>query len=126
MQFSVVRNENHNLHSSQSVEEEKDELAKQVLPECQTGGGSGGGDDNKNDHQGDNSGFYSARQKIGLFLGPILFFILYLVPTPEGMSAEAQAVMASTAWIATWWICESIPIPATSLLPVVLFPWWVN
>ncbi|MFW6106462.1 MAG: SLC13 family permease [Desulfovermiculus sp.] len=122
MQFSVVRNENHNLHSSQSVEEEKDELAKQVLPECQTGGGSGGGDDNKNDHQGDNSGFYSARQKIGLFLGPILFFILYLVPTPEGMSAEAQAVMASTAWIATWWICESIPIPATSLLPVVLFP----
>jgi sodium-dependent dicarboxylate transporter 2/3/5 len=38
------------------------------------------------------------------------------------MSSEAQAVMASTAWIATWWICESIPIPATSLLPVVLFP----
>ena len=25
-------------------------------------------------------------------------------------------------WIATWWITEAIPIPVTSLLPLVLFP----
>ncbi|MGM0759029.1 MAG: SLC13 family permease [Thermodesulfobacteriota bacterium] len=93
-------------------------MAKQVLPNQQTGNGSGG-DGPEDDNEG---GEYSSRQKVGLFLGPILFFLLYLMPAPEGMSAEAQAVLASTAWIATWWICESIPIPATSLLPVVLFP----
>jgi len=30
--------------------------------------------------------------------------------------------MAIALLMATWWICESIPIPATSLLPLVLFP----
>src|SRR5699024_3244566 len=33
-----------------------------------------------------------------------------------------QAVGATTAWVATWWISEAMPIPATSLLPIVLFP----
>lgn len=101
-------------------EEDKEELAKQILPNGHGGESSGNG--NGNGDQGDNNCSYSNRQKLGLFLGPALFFILYFMPTPEGMSAEAQAVLASTAWIATWWICESIPIPATSLLPVVLFP----
>ena len=31
-------------------------------------------------------------------------------------------VLASTLWIATWWITEAIPIPVTSLLPLILFP----
>jgi sodium-dependent dicarboxylate transporter 2/3/5 len=31
--------------------------------------------------------------------------------------------MAAVAFLmATWWMCESIPIPATSLLPIALFP----
>ena len=38
------------------------------------------------------------------------------------MPKEATAVLASTVWIATWWISEAIPIPATPLLPIVLFP----
>lgn len=65
---------------------------------------------------------YGPRKKIGLFFGPALFLILFLVPTPTGMSEGAQAVLASAAWIATWWITEAIPIPVTSLLPIVLFP----
>src|SRR5699024_7617630 len=28
----------------------------------------------------------------------------------------------STVWISTWWITEAVPIPVTSLLPLVLFP----
>ncbi|MBV6647529.1 MAG: SLC13/DASS family transporter, partial [Cyclobacteriaceae bacterium] len=39
-----------------------------------------------------------------------------------GLSAAGQSVLASTAWIAIWWITDAIPIAATSLLPVVLFP----
>ncbi|MGV2620620.1 UNVERIFIED_CONTAM: DASS family sodium-coupled anion symporter [Halobacillus marinus] len=62
------------------------------------------------------------RQKIGLILGPMLFLLGLLFVDAEGLSREAVAILASTLWIATWWITEAIPIPATSLLPLVLFP----
>lgn len=61
-------------------------------------------------------------QLIGFILGPALFTFIMLFLSPEGMSSEAKSVLASTVWIATWWITEAIPIPATSLLPIVLFP----
>lgn len=61
-------------------------------------------------------------QKIGLILGPLLFFITLFFVSPKGMSHEAVGILASTLWIATWWVTEAIPIPATSLLPIVLFP----
>ncbi len=64
----------------------------------------------------------SSRQKVGLVLGPLLFLIVLLGPSPEGMSSQAQGVLACTLWVSTWWITEAIPIPATSLLPIVLFP----
>ena len=61
-------------------------------------------------------------QKIGLVLGPIVFFILLLFFKPEGLSTEGRAVLASTVWIAIWWITEAIPIAVTALLPIALFP----
>ena len=60
--------------------------------------------------------------KIGLFLGPILFILTRIFFQSEGLSDEANAVLASTLWIAIWWITEPIPIAATSLLPIILFP----
>ncbi|TWT06806.1 DASS family sodium-coupled anion symporter [Planococcus sp. CPCC 101016] len=65
---------------------------------------------------------YNKPQLIGLFLGPLLFALTLLFFNPDGLSPEAKAVLASTIWIATWWITEAIPIPATSLLPIILFP----
>lgn len=65
---------------------------------------------------------YGLRPRIGLLLGPILFFIMLIMPTPQGMSAEGQRMAAIALLMATWWLCESIPIPATSLLPLFLFP----
>ncbi|MGX7594777.1 SLC13 family permease [Planococcus plakortidis] len=65
---------------------------------------------------------YNTPQLIGLFLGPLLFILTMLFFNPEGLTPEAKAILASTIWIATWWITEAIPIPATSLLPIVLFP----
>jgi len=61
-------------------------------------------------------------KNIGLFLGPILFILIRLVIEVEGLSDEANAILASTLWIATWWITEAIPIAVTSLLPIILFP----
>ncbi|BCB02855.1 SLC13 family permease [Bacillus sp. KH172YL63] len=62
------------------------------------------------------------RQKIGFILGPLLFFFFLLFFSPEGLSQGAVGVLAGTVWIAVWWITEAIPIPATALLPIILFP----
>uniref|UniRef100_UPI00272E77E1 SLC13 family permease n=1 Tax=Geoalkalibacter sp. TaxID=3041440 RepID=UPI00272E77E1 len=66
---------------------------------------------------------YTRRQLMGLILGPLLFALMLLVPTPAGMEPAAQKMAAVALLMATWWMCESIPIPATSLLPIALFPW---
>ncbi len=58
----------------------------------------------------------------GLILGPLSFILILLFFHPEGLSKEANAVLASTIWIAIWWITEAIPIAVTALLPIVLFP----
>lgn len=65
---------------------------------------------------------YSRPQLIGLILGPVLFLLTILFFSPEGLSAEGKAVLGVTLWVATWWITEAIPIPATSLLPILLLP----
>ncbi|MDH7944652.1 SLC13 family permease [Pseudohongiella sp. SYSU M77423] len=65
---------------------------------------------------------YSRSQIVGLLLGPLLFILVMLVFEPQGLSYEAKAVLGVTLWIATWWITEAIPIPATSLLPILLLP----
>lgn len=59
---------------------------------------------------------------LGLILGPVSFILIQSFFHPEGLSKEANAVLASTAWIAIWWITEAIPIAVTALLPIVLFP----
>jgi sodium-dependent dicarboxylate transporter 2/3/5 len=61
-------------------------------------------------------------KKIGLYLGPALFILTRFFLEAEGLSDQANAVLASTLWIAIWWITEAIPIAATSLLPIILFP----
>ena len=63
---------------------------------------------------------YQKSQWIGLILGPLFFILTFF--HPEGMTPEARGVLATTLWVATWWITEAIPIPATSLLPIVLLP----
>jgi len=65
---------------------------------------------------------YTRRQLIGLFLGPLLFILALVLPAPAGMEPAAQKMAAITFLMATWWMCESLPIPATSLLPIPLFP----
>ncbi len=59
---------------------------------------------------------------IGLIAGPLSFVLILTLVHPADMSEEARRVLACTSWIALWWITEAIPIAATSLLPIVLFP----
>ncbi|WP_101842691.1 DASS family sodium-coupled anion symporter [Halobacillus sp. Marseille-P3879] len=67
-------------------------------------------------------GNYSIAQRLGLFLGPLLYFFITLLLHPEGMSREAVQMLGLISWIATWWVTEALPIPITSLLPLLLFP----
>jgi sodium-dependent dicarboxylate transporter 2/3/5 len=62
------------------------------------------------------------RQKLGLFLGAVLFVAVVLAPAISGMKATAQMTAAVALLMATWWITEAIPIPVTALLPLILFP----
>ena len=64
----------------------------------------------------------SRNNYIGLISGLILFFIVLLLPVPEHVRPEAMHVLAVATLMATWWITEAIPIPATALLPIFLFP----
>jgi solute carrier family 13 (sodium-dependent dicarboxylate transporter), member 2/3/5 len=61
-------------------------------------------------------------KRIGLFLGPILFFVVLFSPIAQDLPWEARIVLAATFWMGSWWITEAIPIYVTALLPVVIFP----
>ncbi len=62
------------------------------------------------------------RRRIGLFLGPLLFTLLLLLPLPGGMSPEARVVAAVAMLMAVWWISEALPMAVTALVPIVAFP----
>lgn len=54
----------------------------------------------------------------GPFFAAMIMWVFPLIPD----SPAANQVAAVTIWMAIWWICESIPLGATALLPMVLFP----
>jgi solute carrier family 13 (sodium-dependent dicarboxylate transporter), member 2/3/5 len=61
-------------------------------------------------------------RRFGMGLGPLLFFLILFMPTPDGMSENAKAVLAISMWMIVWWITEAIPVYATALLPIGLIP----
>ncbi len=56
-----------------------------------------------------------------LAAGPAAW-ILLLLAAPESMPASARQVLGIAGWMAVWWLGEPVPLGATSLLPIVLFP----
>jgi sodium-dependent dicarboxylate transporter 2/3/5 len=70
----------------------------------------------------DDGGAPSTRRTIGLFAGPILLIVFLALPGPAGMSPGAWRTAAVGILMATWWVTEAIPIPATALVPLALFP----
>lgn len=65
---------------------------------------------------------YPTYKKIALIAAPLLFAFMLMLPAPAALSPAAWKVLACMAWMLLWWFTEATPIPATSLLPIVLFP----
>jgi sodium-dependent dicarboxylate transporter 2/3/5 len=59
---------------------------------------------------------------IGLIVGPVAGLALLLAPAPAGLPPAAWATAAVGLWMAVWWMTEAVPLAATALLPVLLFP----
>ena len=64
----------------------------------------------------------TVRKNLAILAGPLAFLFILFFFHPEDLSKQGNAILASTVWIAIWWITEAIPIAATALLPIVLFP----
>ena len=59
---------------------------------------------------------------ISVIGGPLLFLILQLALPESVFPGHANSVAAIGAWMVLWWITEPVPIPVTSLLPLVVMP----
>lgn len=71
---------------------------------------------------GDSGDSISLVKWMGFFGGLILFIWMLFSAPPEGLSLEGWRTAAIAVLMATWWVAEVIPISATALLPIVLFP----
>ena len=61
------------------------------------------------------------RQRIGLAVGSVLFLLLAFSPIP-GIPEPVRQMLAVAVLMASWWVSEAIPLAATALLPLLLFP----
>ena len=61
-------------------------------------------------------------QAVMLLLGPAVMLLTCLIDPPAGMSVAAMRTAGLAFWMASWWVSEVVPIPATALLPLVFSP----
>lgn len=60
-------------------------------------------------------------QKAGLLLGLLLFCVILLLDLEPGNPGVTR-MAAVASLMAAWWITDAIPLSATALIPMVLFP----
>ncbi|MDN5765097.1 MAG: DASS family sodium-coupled anion symporter [Humibacillus sp.] len=63
----------------------------------------------------------SRRRWVGLASG-LVFALLVYVLLPEDLASGAKLTAATAVLMGLWWMTEAIPIPATALVPLVVFP----
>jgi len=63
-----------------------------------------------------------ARSRVGLWLGPMAFFLMLAFVELDPANPLVTRMAAVILWMAIWWMTEAIPLAATALLPIPLFP----
>src|SRR5918996_355162 len=71
------------------------------------------------------------KENIGLILGPLLFVIVILIPTPQSMMQlnlersishlSPQIALGAMLWMVVWWVTECVSLGFTSLLAPFIF-----
>ncbi|MCA9024848.1 MAG: SLC13/DASS family transporter [Planctomycetaceae bacterium] len=61
-------------------------------------------------------------QRIGLWSGLAAFVFVMVLPAPDGLSPAAQRLAAATMLMAILWVSQAIPIAATALIPLAIYP----
>lgn len=61
------------------------------------------------------------KRRLGLLSGLALALLVYVL-LPDDLSHNGKLTAATAVLMGVWWMTEAIPIPATALLPLVLFP----
>jgi sodium-dependent dicarboxylate transporter 2/3/5 len=61
-------------------------------------------------------------KKLGLLLGPILFFLILLFVKADFAGKGSTPMLALMALMLVWWILEAVPLAITAMLPLLLFP----
>jgi sodium-dependent dicarboxylate transporter 2/3/5 len=62
--------------------------------------------------------FERRRRTVGLFVGPIVFAAMLLIPFD--LEPNQHRLAAILAFVVVWWVSEAIPIPVTAILGVAL------
>jgi sodium-dependent dicarboxylate transporter 2/3/5 len=65
------------------------------------------------------SKFDKFRKNVGLFLAPLIFIVILLIPFPS-LTYEAHVLASIWGFVVVLWFCESIPLPVTGLIGPVL------
>lgn len=60
------------------------------------------------------------RRNLGLWLGPLIFLLIQF--SDYFPDDNIKNMISVAALMVTWWISEALPLAATALLPLVLFP----
>ncbi len=61
-------------------------------------------------------------KKVGLALGPTLFFLVVVFADLDPQNPKTTIMAGIALLMATWWLTEAIPLFATALVPLILYP----
>ncbi len=62
------------------------------------------------------------RRVIAMLPGVVAAAVVFVSPPPQGLSHQGWLIAAIALWMALWWMTEALPLAATAVLPLILFP----